>query len=105
MKEASPKIVVKGSIQNCNEMTIVAKMMVLFTFQGRLAEAAVTFMTTNYVFMFQYPDSLSNFCLLQKCIVSINDGKKLPASVISFVNKLDTIAEDTVNWANDDSHC
>ena len=77
-------------------------MMVLFTFQGRLAEAAVTFMTTNDVFMFQYPGSLSNFCL---CILNINDGKKLPALVISFVNKLDTIAEDTVNCANDDSHC
>ena len=87
-------------------MAIVAEMMVLFTFQARLAEAAVTFMATNYVFMFQYPGSLNNFCLLlQKCILSINDGKKLPASVISFVNKLDTMAEDPANCASDDSNC
>ena len=105
MKEASPKIVVKGSIQNCKEMAIVAEM-IPFTFQAGLAEAAVTFMATNYVFMFQYPGSLNNFCLfLQKCILSINDGKKLPASVISFVNKLDTMAEDPANCASDDSNC
>ena len=37
--------------------------------------------------MFNYPAGLTNFFLfLQKCILHIQDGKKLPASVISLVN-------------------
>jgi hypothetical protein len=60
--------------------------MVLFTFQERVVDAAVVLMAVNYVFMFEY----AGICLfLQKCVLNINDGKKLPASVISFVNKLD----------------
>jgi hypothetical protein len=71
-------------------MAIVAEKMVLFTFQERVVDAAVVLMAVNYVFMFEYAGTLNNFCLfLQKCVLNINDGKKLPASVISFVNKLD----------------
>ena len=74
-------------------MAIVAEKMVLFTFQERVVDAAVVFMAVNYVFMFENAGTLNNFCLfLQKCVLNINDGKKLPASVISFVNKLDSMA-------------
>ena len=97
-KTVTPQILVKGSIENfddSHEIAIVAETMVLYTFQRRLVDAAVAFMATNYVFMLKYPGSLNNFCLfLQKCVLNINDGKKLPASVITLVNKLDKITKD-----------
>ena len=90
MEDASPKIIIKGSLEFENEVAVVAEQVVLFVLHGNLVAATVGFMAANYVFMFRYPASLNNFCLfLQKCVLHINDGKKLPSSVISFVNKLD----------------
>ena len=71
-------------------MAIAAENMVLCNFESRLVDGTVAFMAAVYVFMLQYPGSLNHFCqFLQKCVFNINDGKKLPASVITFVNKLD----------------
>ena len=58
---------------------------------GGLVEGALRLMAVNYVFMFNYPPGLNLFCLyLQKCVMQIKDGKKLPSTVISFLNKLGT---------------
>ena len=54
-----------------------------------MVEAALAFLATYYVFMFNYPPGLTNFYFfLQKCILHIQDGKKLPSSLISFVNSI-----------------
>ena len=54
-----------------------------------MVEAALALLATYYVFMFNYPPGLTNFYLfLQKCILHIQDGKKLPSSLISFVNSV-----------------
>ena len=52
-----------------------------------MVKAALALLATYYVFMFNYPPGLTNFYLfLQKCILQIQDGKKFPSSLISFVN-------------------
>ena len=54
-----------------------------------MVEAALAFLPTYYVLMFNYPPGLTNFYLfLQKCILQIQDDKKLPSSLISFVNSI-----------------
>ena len=54
-----------------------------------MVEAALALLATYYVFMFNYLPGLTNFYLfLQKCILHIQDGKKLPSSLISFVNSV-----------------
>ena len=54
-----------------------------------MVEAALALLATYYVFLFNYPPGLTNFYLfLQKCILQIHDGKKLPSSLISFVNSI-----------------
>ena len=59
----------------------------LAPFEGSLVESALALLATYYVFMYNYPPGLTHFFLfLQKCILHIQDGKKLPSSVISLVN-------------------
>ena len=66
---------------------LAADKQVICDFQASLVDATVALLATYYVFMFNYPPGLKNFFLyLQKCILHIQDGKKLPSSVISLVN-------------------
>ena len=90
--ELHPKILVKGGIQDLNDKAVVAEKMVICTLQGMLLDAVVVYMAVNYVFMFEYPIGFNHFCLfLQKCVLHIHDGKKLPSSILEFINKyLDT---------------
>ena len=81
--DASPTVL-KAPI----EFGVIAENMVLFTSQERLVDATVGFMVSIYVFMFEYPNKLNNFCLfLQKCVYNIRNGRKLPASIITVVNR------------------
>jgi hypothetical protein len=90
--DASPTVLLKGTLKDPVEFGIIAENMVLFTLQGRLVDATVGFMASIYVFMFKYPTKLTNFCLyLQKCVFNISDGKKLPASIITLVNDIDKL--------------
>ena len=92
MKVMHPKILVKGNIQDINEKAVVAEKMMICSIQGLLVDAVVVYMAVNYVFMFEYPIGFNHFCLfLQKCVLHIHDGKKLPASVLDFINKLDSL--------------
>ena len=70
---------------------IAAERTVLFEVESRgMVEAMLALLATYYVFMFEYPQTLNNFYLyLQKWVLNIQDGKKLPAAVINFVNDLD----------------
>ena len=93
MKVMHPKILVKGNIQDINEKSVMAEKMMICSIQGLLVDAVVVYMAVNYVFMFEYPIGFNHFCLfLQKCVLHIHDGKKLPASVLDFINKLDSLA-------------
>ena len=95
-KEFHPKILVKGEIQDLNETAVVAEKMVICTLQGMLLDAVVLYMAVNYVFMFEFPIGFNHFCLfLQKCVLHIHDGKKLPSSILEFINKLDNLATST----------
>lgn len=91
-EEAFPAIVVKGELKGLQDFTqvaIIAEKQVLCKVNGGLVDAAIGLMAAYYVFMFKYAGTLNHFCLfLQKCVLQIQDGKKLPASVITFVNKL-----------------
>ncbi|XP_028417100.1 uncharacterized protein LOC114541360 [Dendronephthya gigantea] len=92
MDEVHPKILVKGELQDLGEKAVVAEKTVICTVQGMLLDAVVVYMAVNYSFMFEYPVGFNQFCLfVQKCVLSILDGKKLPGSVLDFVNKLDTL--------------
>lgn len=51
-------------------------------------------MACYYVFLYDYPSGLNNFYLyLQKCILQLQDGKKLPSTVINFVNDIDAMSK------------
>ena len=93
MKVMHPKILVKGNIRDINEKAVVAEKTMICSIQGLLIDAVVVYMAVNYVFMFEYPIGFNHFCLfLQKCVFHIHDGKKLPASVLDLINKLDSLA-------------
>ena len=55
-------------------------------------DVTITLMATVCVFMLEYPTPLKNVLLfLQKCVVQIHDGKKLPPSVTTLVSELQLI--------------
>ena len=83
-----PGIIVKGALKDF-KVAIIAEKQVLCEFTGGLVDATIGYMAAHYVFMFKYACSLNNFCLfLQKCVFQIQDCKRLPSTVISFVNKI-----------------
>ena len=68
---------------------VAEKQVICSVEDGSLLEAALCRLAVYYVFMFNYPMGLNNFYLyLQKCILDIQDGRKLPSSVLAFVNEL-----------------
>lgn len=84
---AFPFLICKGSLESHDRIYLVADKHIICDFEGSLVESALALLAGYYVFMFNYPAGLTNFFLfLQKCILHIQDGKKLPASVISLVN-------------------
>ena len=92
-----PMIVVKGTLDAPCEIAITAEKQVICVVHGGLLDATLTFMAVCYVFMFHYLPCAKNLCTcLQKCMLQISDGKKLPTTVISFVNNIDQIVSQTV---------
>ena len=90
-KKDFPRIIIKGDCRTPEEVVIAAERTVLFSVErpDRIIDATLALLATYYVFMFEYPQSLKNFYLyLQKCILNIQDSKKLPAVVVNFVNNL-----------------
>ena len=88
-----PGIIVQGALQDC-KVAIIAEKQMLCEFSGGLVDATIGYMAAHYVFMFKYACSLNNFCLvLHKCVLQIQDGKRLPSTVISFVNELNLISK------------
>ena len=86
-KRLSPFLICKGSLESHDRIYLAADKHIICDFEGSLVESALALLAGYYVFMFNYPARLTNFFLfLQKCILHIQDGKKLPASVISLVN-------------------
>ena len=82
----------EGTLDAPEDLHLAAGTEVLCTFKGNLIEATLGLLASYYVFMYNYPPSLNLFFLyLQKCILKINDGKKLPSSVITFVNEIDSL--------------
>lgn len=74
-------------MQSPGKVSLAADKQIICSFEASLVESALALLATYYVFMFNYPPGLANFFLyLQKCILQIQDGKKLPCSIISFVN-------------------
>ena len=55
--------------------------------------ATMAWFATYYVFMFEYPASLNNFFTYLQKYFRIPDARKLPTSVIMFVNALDCNTE------------
>ena len=96
MNEVHPKILIKEKIQDIGEKAVVAEKTVICKVEGVLLDAVVNYMAVNYTFILEYPLGFNHFCLfVQKCVLHILDGKKLPSSVLDFINELNTIA--TVN--------
>ena len=60
--------------------------------------ATLALLATYYVFMFSYPPGLNNFFLyLQKCILQVQDGRKLSSTVIALVNSLDGLSQEAMH--------
>lgn len=90
LKSPSPVIVVNGKFEAMMSSSIVADGEVLFEVDGGMMNATMALFATYYVFMYEYPVSLNNlFIYLQKCIFQIQDARKLPTAVITFVNTID----------------
>lgn len=91
-----PFIIIKGGLKlTCDsDMHLAADRQLLCSFSGSLVDAACALLACYYVFMFNYPVGLKNlFLYLQKCILNIHDGKKLPGSVITLVNEIDSLSK------------
>lgn len=88
-EKAFPFLIFTGTLDLLGKIYIAADQQILCYFEASMVEAALALLATYYVFMFNYPPGLTNFYLfLKKCILHIQDGKKLPSSLISFVNSI-----------------
>ena len=91
LKSPFPVIVVEGGSEGMLTLSVVADQQVLFEVESRMVDATMVLFSMYYVFMHKYPASLNNVSTyLQKCIFQIPNGQKLPTSVITFVNSLDS---------------
>lgn len=76
-------------MEEFSQILLVAESQIICEIDGGIVEAVLGFMAASYVFMFRYTPFLNNFCIfMQKRVLKINDGMKLPASVIAFSSKL-----------------
>ena len=94
LQSSFPFIIFEGSLDSPGQIHLVADKQLLCSFTGSLVEAACGLLAIYYVFMFNYPVGLKHlFLYLQKCVLHINDAQKLPGSVISLVNELDSLSK------------
>ena len=83
-------VVVNGKFEEMLSSSIVADGQVLCEVDGGMLDATMALFASYYVFMYEYPTSLNNlFIYLQKCVFQIQDARKLPTAVITFVNAVD----------------
>ena len=91
-KAKAPQILVKGRILNSPEVFVIAENLDICKVTGGIIEVVLAFMAVKYAFMFKYPSFLNKFCLfIQKHILKINNGTKLPSSIITFINDLNDL--------------
>ena len=89
-EEPFPFIILKGRLDSHDqELHLAADKQLLCLFTSSLVKATLGLLSCYYVFMFNYPAGLKNIFLY----LQIHDGKKLPASVITFVNEIDSLSK------------
>ena len=80
---------VQGNLDRASRFALTAEKKVICqvdNFEG----VVLCFMAACYVFMFEYPPSVQSVCTyLQRCLLEIHDGRKLPVSLIRFINKIE----------------
>ena len=90
-----------GALASPGKIYIAADKQIICSFEVSLVEATLALLATYYVFMCNYPPGLANFySYIQKCILHISDGKKLPSSLMSFVNSLHELQANIVKPAD-----
>ena len=98
---AFPFLIFMGTLASPGKIYIAADKQIICSVDVSLVEAALALLATYYVFMYNYPPGLANFySYIQKCILHISDGKKLPSSLMSFVNSLHELQANIVKPAN-----
>ena len=96
---AFPFLIFMGTLASPGKIYIAADKQIICSFDVSLV--ALALLATYYVFMYNYPPGLANFySYIQKCILHISDGKKLPSSLMSFVNSLHELQANIVKPAN-----
>ena len=96
-----PFVIFMGALASPGKIYIAADKQIICSFEVSLVEAALALLATYCVFMYNYPPGLAKFySYIQKCILHISDGKKLPASLMSFVNSLHELQANIVRPAD-----
>ena len=96
-----PFSIFMGTLALPGKIYIAADKQIICSFEVSLVEAALALLATYCVFMYNYPPGLANFySYIQKCIFHISDGKKLPSSLMSFVNSLHELQVNIVKPAD-----
>ena len=96
-----PFVIFMGALASQGKIYIAADKQIICSFEVSLVEAALALVATYCVFMYNYPPGLAKFySYIQKCILHISDGKKLPPSLMSFVNSLHELQANIVKPAN-----
>ena len=97
-----PFLIFMGTLALPGKIYIPADKQIICSFEVSLVEAALALLATYCVFMYDYPPGLANFySYIQKCILHISDdGKKLPSSLMSFVNSLHELQANIVKPAD-----
>ena len=88
-----PTIVFTGELDAPLQVAVVAEKEVICNVDSvSLVDGFVVYMATCYVFMFPYPPASRNVCYyIQKSILDIQDGKKIPTTLVTFLNDLDKL--------------
>ena len=96
-----PFFIFMGALASQGKIYIAADKQIICSFEVSLVEAALALLATYCVLMYNYPPGLAKFySYIQKCILHISDGKKLPASLMSFVNSLHELQANIVKPAD-----
>ena len=82
-------IICQGGLDSpVNKVHLAIGRIILCISETTLVEGTLALLAMFYVFMYEYPPGLVHFLHLQKCILQVQDGRKLPSSIIHFVNSL-----------------
>ena len=96
-----PFLIFMGALAAQGKIYIAADKQIICIFEVSLVEAALALLASYCVFMYNYPPGLAKFySYIQKCILHISDGKKLPSSLMSFVNSLHELQANIVKPAD-----